>query len=317
MKKLLLNKFPGAAGIIFLFLIIFCFPQFCIAQKIALITRKNVVPYDAFLDGYKYACERSHNKGCKLKVFYLNLQNASEENLVKDVLSYEPDLLVSIGSGALSFSASFFPDIPQIYSMVLNPYSVLKNKKINGIGVSMQVDIKSKLKILKQIMKDIKRIGTVYNPIESSSQIHEAEIAAKEMGLEFYPVPISSSSMAIKANHDVIDRVDAYILFFDRTVLTPAIIEHLFKISFRKKVPVIGVSPKYVKLGSLFSVDCETREIGHEAWRYTKLYLANPGNYHGLKVPECSQKITINSKIADKMNISIPDKILEKCKNVL
>ena len=316
MKKILLNKFAWSAGIFILFIIIFCSPQLCIAQNIALITRENIVPYKIFLDGYIDASKKSDYRDNIIKIFYFDPAKFSEEEFANDVSSFHPGIIVSIGTGALTFSASFFPNVPQIYSMVLNPYTVLKNKKINGMGISMQVDIKSKLKILKQIMKDLKKVGTVYDPVESSIQIGEAEIAAKAMRLEFYSVPIPLSSMAIEAVDNVFENVDAYILFFDKTVLAPAIIEHIFKISFRKKVPVIGISPKYIKTGALFSIDCDIREIGREAWRYTKLYLANPGSYNGLKFPECKQKITINSTIAEKMNISIPDKILEKCKDV-
>lgn len=284
------------------------FPQYCFSAKIAVITRENIVPYATFLEGFQGGFEQRSDKSHILKVFSISPPDVSDSDPVRrEIAAFNPAIIVCIGSGSLNFSVKHFPGTPMIYSMVLHAPRFANHGSKHILGISMEPDILQKLKMIKRIDKNIKQIGTVYNPEESGRDVEAARAVAAKLGLQFEAVPIVSPKAAFNAVEPLMSRLDAFILFFDRTVLTPQTIGQVFTTSFRGNVPVIGLSEKYVRLGALFSIDIDIRKLGRETWDQTVSCLQAASGCSGArKASPDSWGLIINEKIAEKMNLSIP-----------
>lgn len=285
-------------------------PEISYSASIAVITRSDIVPYRTFVDSYKEECRKFGRDRHTLQVFSIDSENADEKNSISTAIAaYKPDIIVCTGTTAVKFARENFQKIPLIYSMVLNPREIQDTGKPGMIGVSMEIDAATKFNVLREIKPDIRKAGTVYDPAESGEQVKEAVAAARKAGIEFLAVPVSSPREAVTAIEKVMAEVDAFMLFLDRTVLTPQTVEALFISSFRSKVPVIGFSEKYVSLGALLSIEVQISDFARETWKYTEECLAVSENCQGKKKATSTGKIVINRKIAEKMGLKIPDSI--------
>jgi putative ABC transport system substrate-binding protein len=196
--------------------------------------------------------------------------------------------------------------------MVLSPRELADTGKPGVLGISMDTDPGPKFEVLRAIKPGVKKVGAVYDPAESGEQVQAAAAAAVKAGLEFEALPVASPGEAPKAVERLMSGVDAFMLFFDRTVMIPQTIEAVFFASFRSNVPVIGFSEKYAALGALFSIEARTRDLAREAWKQTEACLADRENCRGIKQPATTGRLVINKKTADKMGLSIPDSIMAK-----
>jgi len=288
-------------------------PQSVFSSNIAVITRKNIIPYETFLNGFNNSFKKSKISQEKIKEFYFE-PNLNIDDLNEKIVSFKPDLIITVGSGALKYALKQLPDIPIIYSMIINPETIEGIHQKHVSGVSMLASIDDKFVMLKKIIPNVKSVGAVYNPSECGKEVRAAITSAKKVGLELKAVPVPSSKETITAMDNVMASVDAYLLFFDRKVLNQQTFSHLLSLSFRKKIPIIGLSEKYVNLGALFSLDVEINDISSTVLRCAELII-NEGRECSInKTKSLPWELTVNKKIADKMGIIIPDYILQRAK---
>jgi putative ABC transport system substrate-binding protein len=86
--------------------------------------------------------------------------------------------------------------------------------------------------------------------------------------------------------------------------------------SFRNKVPLIGVSDNWVKSGAFYALSWDYTDLGLQcADQAIKLLSGTPVRSIP---PEHPRKVTytINTKIAEHMNIDIPESLLKNAKMV-
>ncbi len=288
-------------------------PSSSYAGRIAVVARSRIIPYEQFVEGYMKAYRESSESRDRCDVFYLSPDKSDSERTARqNIHLYNPDIIIAVGSAALHFTRYYFSQLPVVYSMVLNPYAESASDDSGCLGISMSVSVEEKLKVLKHIKNGITTIGTVYDPDETHVQVQEARNSANRYGYDFVAVPVSSPKEVIPAIDDVMSRADVYMLFFDRTVLSMQSLEHLFTCSFRRSVPVIGLSEKYVQRGALFSLDYDVAMLGKETWRYTVLCMENPDQCSGVKKVSFPVHLNVNRKIADKMNLILPEKLIDE-----
>lgn len=284
------------------------------AGNIAIITRKDILPYETFIEGYNEAYKKSGLKNHTLKVFSTDpLKNFSDENIASEVSSFKPDIIIAVGTNSVKLAELCCPNVPLIYSMVIDSRRIANMKKANQCGIVMESDMDQRLETLLQFKKTAKRIGTVYNSSESEEQFKELQQAARKKNLILDAAPVLSAKDALPAIEAVIGRNDAFMLLFDKSLLVPQVLEYLFSCSFRSKVPVIGLSEKYASLGALFAVEYDIKDLGVDTWKHTAAFLAGADICTGLQKPTASLRLVINKKIAEKMEITMPERLSAKC----
>jgi len=297
------------------YFILFCLaaaPHLCQASNIAVITRNDIIPYTVFLEGYTQAGKSAEQRHA-IKIFEADPRNPdNDKDIAGQVAALKPDILLCIGLHAVTFRQIHFPNITMIYSMVFGTPGQAIQGKAPALELSMNINPGKKIAVLRELHPNIRTIGAVYDPNQAGDQVTEAIREAKKQGLAFDAVSIASSRDAMAAVEAVFSRTDAFMLFFDKTVLTPQVLEAIFTCSFRSKAPVIGLSEKYVNLGALFAIECDVKALGQEAWRSTESCLADREKCSGVKTAQEKGRLVINKKIADKMGLKIPDMAIKE-----
>ncbi len=290
----------------------------CSAETLAVISRIGIVPYDEFIQGFQHKNSLSSPQQYTLQIYYLKpADNDALASIREDIAALRPRLIVSVGLGATQFSASRFSDIPLIYSMTLAPESFKSRSSRQMLAVGMETAIEQRLQMLKKLKPDVKKIGLLYDPQRSEQRIIEMRRSIQSLGMELTAVPVDSPRAAFNAVPGIMRDCDAFYLMFDRTVLNDKVIEHIFTSSFRRKVPVVGLSEKYVRLGALFSLDVDSYSLGMQTFGIAADCLSDRSRCSGFVRPaQSAVKLIINRKIAEKLNISLPEETLLKAHRI-
>lgn len=230
----------------------------------------------------------------------------------------KPALIFAVGIFALQAVAKDPPRIPVVYSMVLNPPSVLKgNTSITG--ASMNVPVEQTFAAFKLLNPAAKRIGTVYNEQNTGFLIEEARAAAKKLDLELVARSVDSERDAIRQIDELAkEKIDVYWGVPDRFTLGPAFFDQLLLFSFRQRVPLMGISKRHADMGALLSLAAESSEdIGSQAGELAKAILAGKS---AVDLPFTSARkveLIVNLKTARKLGIEVPEGVIRQAGSVI
>lgn len=296
-------------GIVFSFLFLIT-PVFSYNYKVAVVTGKNIKPYQNALKGFKKICINSHYS-------YHYLKNKRKEEIIIALKYEKPDLILAIGSSALEIVESKIKDIPIVFCMVLNPDVMFKDDAVENIsGVSMNVSPEAQIMTLKEIFPKIKRIGAVYNPEQTEYLISETKKVCNREGLEFITSAVYSQEEIINAVKKLEDKIDVFWMVPDTTTITPLSVKYMLLFSFRNEIPLLGISDKYVKKGALLALSFDAIDIGRQAGELALRILKEKNPKSSFLIFARALKLFINLKTAKTMGLDIPEEMKERADKI-
>jgi len=224
----------------------------------------------------------------------------------------KPDLIFAIGVWALQATASQKLNLPVVYAMVLNPPSVVRDEVHNITGASMNVPVEQTIRLFKQLGPQIQRVGVVFDRTKTGYLVTRADAAAREARLQLVTREIRSSKEAIGAVDSLQEGgIDALWILPDETVLVPAVVQHMLLLSYRKRIPLLGISESQAQMGALLSLSfASSEDIGRQAGEVANSIL---GGKPPAEVPYTTARrvhLTVNLKAAQKLGMEIPQDVL-------
>ncbi|MFP3953758.1 MAG: ABC transporter substrate-binding protein [Candidatus Acetothermia bacterium] len=171
------------------------------------------------------------------------------------------DYVVTIATPTAIAAAQEIKETPIIVSAVTNlveaglveSFDAYKNPENNGniTGISDQVPVKAQFELIKKMVPDAKRVGTIYNPGEANAVFLNklAKDAADELGLKLVEATASNTAAVNAAAQSLQGRIDAVWISTDNTVVSALPV--VSKITKKEKVPLVVADPTSVFEGSL------------------------------------------------------------------
>ncbi len=281
------------------------------ASEVVAVKSINIKPYNNAIDGFKKAMP-GHIKQYTLK--QKRAGNGKEELLLLTKNS-QIDLIFALGSDALNFAQAEYQNIPIVFSFVLNPDLLMGNDwadtRENIHGISMNIPTTEQLKILKHAAPSVTRVGVVYDPSKTASLITNAKKEAARFGLAIIAKAISSRTEAINAIDSMKGEIDAIWMVPDTTAITMESIKYTLLFSFRNRLPLIGISEKYVKSGALFALSFDSQGIGEQAGTVAMEVLNQTRNSNTSYTRPTKLKLSINIKTAKKIGLNLPGDLIK------
>jgi putative ABC transport system substrate-binding protein len=230
----------------------------------------------------------------------------------------KPELIVAIGIWALQVAARESTDVPVVYAMVLNPPSVIDPKTTNITGASMNVPVDQSIRLFKQLSPLIRRIGVIYNPAKTGYLVQRAQAAARAQGLTLLGREVSSPKQAIAALESMQDSIDALWILPDETTLAPPVVQQMLLVSYRRKIPLLGLSESQVQMGALLSLSFGSGEdIGRQAGEVSNEILSGKAASAIPYTTARQLKLAVNLKAAQKLGLEIPRALLDRADRVI
>jgi ABC-type uncharacterized transport system substrate-binding protein len=126
---------------------------------------------------------------------------------------------------------------------------------------------------------------------------------------------VNSSSDLVNTVNRLVD-TRALLLLPDANLLTAQVMSNVYLYSFRKNVPLLGISEANVKQGSLFALVFDPKAVSRQIGEKVQNILNGVGAGEVPASPPKRYNLYINSNTAQKMGIEIPGEMLRKAKKV-
>jgi putative ABC transport system substrate-binding protein len=230
----------------------------------------------------------------------------------------KPDLILAIGPWAFQITAAQATNIPVVFAMVLNPSSLLPGGFKNVTGASMNVPVETTIRLFKQLGSQIRRVGVLFNRAKTGYLVRRAMQVGREQGLEIIDREIRSPKEAIQALDGLQDEIHALWILPDEIVLTPEVVQYMVLFSYRKKVPLIGLSERQAQMGALLSLSFGSSEdIGRQAAELANSVLEGQTPDRLPFTMARQVKLIVNLKAAEKLGIEIPKSLLGTANSII
>ncbi|MCK5557775.1 MAG: hypothetical protein KAJ01_05330 [Candidatus Hydrogenedentes bacterium] len=279
------------------------------APPVIAIKSKDIRPYDEALDGFQETCSAA------VVTYTLKDGESSEQEVLRDVAKAKPHLIHAIGSPALRFAADNFEETPIVFSVVVDPITVVGERKRLG-GSTLKVPPVAQFEALLEIAPQVKKIGVVYDPSKTAELVKEAVGDAASLGLELVSRRVGSSADVPGAWRELQDNIDAIWMVPDTTAVTDQSFQYMLSISSKRNLPLLAISGKYVSKGALLALTADYRELGRQAGAIANR-VPYGENLDAIRPAAIrSPKLTLNLGTARLIGLNIPKEVIDKAAQV-
>lgn len=276
------------------------------AYEVAVLKSADIRPYEEALQGFRSSC------GCR--VTEIDQPENDLAAISSEDLRSKPDGVLAIGLDALGHLGAL-GELPVVFTMV--PDQKIKTPlKKNVSGVYIGSGPEKYIHSIQELFPSCKRIGLVYDPKNSESFVQEAMSVAESRGINLVIKKAGRPEEVPSLIESMRNRIDLFWMLPDATILSPEATKFLLLFSFQSRVPVFTFSKKYVEMGAVAGLNSSPFEMGVQAAEIMKRAIAVKGSAGPVRAEPKNVSLIINSKVANKMGITIREDLLRKAEHV-
>lgn len=264
-----------------------------------------------------------YKEGENLILDYQNAQGdmSINQSIAQKFANSDYDLFVAITTPTSQALANAIKDKPIVFAAVTDPVKagLLSDLQSPGGNITGTSDItlyEQQLDLLKKIKPTTKTVGIVYNPSETAAQsgLEQVRKFAPNLGLEIITATISTSNDILVAARSIADKVDAFYIIPDNTIVSGQ--DALIKVAVEKKKPLIAYEESGVEKGALATLSTNYAELGKKTGEIILKILEgkNPGDMPVLGVTDAN--LFINTGTAEKIGITFSQDQISKAKQI-
>jgi putative ABC transport system substrate-binding protein len=248
--------------------------------------------------------------------------NINGEGVVNgDVSGASPSIVVTLGVRASLYAVKNLPDIPAVFSMVLDPVtsgivSSLETPGKNASGIMLDIPFDLQFNSLKKALPKIKTIGMLYDAKTQASVKNLAAAAAEKAGLSLDAKPVYTDN-TIKVNLEkILSTDDCLWAQLDARVYNAQTLVDIIKGTIAAKKPFFAFSAQLVKAGALLALERDYADVGRQTGEMVRRVLN--GTAPGTMPVEGPRSVyfAINAKTADAIGAAIASEVKSDSKTV-
>lgn len=275
---------------------------------------------DAARDGVKDAlAEAGYKEGENLKFIYQSAQGnpATAAQIARQFVGEGPDVIVPISTPSALAVASATRDIPVVFTAVSDPVGAqlvkdLKKPGGNVTGLSDMSPVVEHIKLIKEVMPNIKKLGYLYNSGETNSVSLLAALkeAAAAEGIEIVESAATKSAEVQGAARALVGRADAMYLPTDNTIVSA--LESAVGVAEESKLPLFTADTDSVKRGALAALGFNYYDVGKQTGAIVVKILKGekPGDI-AVDIAKGTD-LVINLGAAKKMGVEFPQAVIDR-----
>ena len=208
--------------------------------------------------------------------------------------------------------------IPVVFFAVTDPVSaglldsVTEPSGTTVTGYYVPAPIAELFDFYAEIVPDMGKIGTVYNPSEDNSvvMIEESRAIAEAKGYEWVEVTVTSSADVKSAAESLVGQVDTIVIVQDNTVISA--LEAVLMVGEENQIPVFTMDIDSVERGAIASLASDPYREGQEtAGMIAKILLGGEAGDIAPMRPT-QYDVHVNLGAAERMGITVPQTIVDQ-----
>lgn len=265
--------------------------------------------------------EKGFIDGKNIKIIYRNAQGnlTTATQIANQLVSMQPKVLVAIStpSAQAALNSCTSNNVPLIFSAVTDPIAAklvttLGKRTENIGGATDHLPANVTFKLIKELMKNIKKVGVIYNSgeINSVCMVEELKQVAKELHIELIFATASKTGDVSGAAQSLIDKVEAIFIPTDNTAI--ASISSVNQVAEQAKIPVFTADIGSVLAGAMATRGYDRIAIGRHVGQII-IDILNGKKLSDIPVlRDHPLKTVFNRKTIKKIGFHIPSDILQK-----
>lgn len=197
--------------------------------------------------------------------------NQSKSYLRNSLQNY--NLIITVGTEATAKIMSLQSKVP-VYSVAIPRLSydelrqryateIAKNKHDGFSALYLDQPIARRFDLIQEIIPEIKTVGIVLGPA-TQNYANEFQTIVKRRNLQLQIGNVTQESEIINTLDRVLEKSDVMLGIVDPLVFNRVSARNVLLTAYRWRVPLIGISPSYVKAGALASVYTTPSQIGQQ-----------------------------------------------------
>jgi putative ABC transport system substrate-binding protein len=274
-----------------------------LAVEIAILKSSNISAYEQAIEGFKSTAP----SGAIYAEYDLQGDVEQGRKLARKIRASEASLVVAVGLKAALAAKLEIVDVPIVYMMILDP-SKHNLTAPNMTGTLLEIPADRQFKILRAFLPNLRKLGIMSNS-HNLARLKELAAQAAANSLQLQEFPVDSEKEVPQQLRSLLSASDALWLVPDSTVLTNESIGFIIETSLAKRVPIIGFSPEFTRLGALLSLSVSYGEVGRETGVLAKRILDGDRKVPAKPIPIERLKITVNLKTARFLGIEFPKEV--------
>ncbi len=288
-------------------------PNIAWAEKVLhvlILANSNDEPYLQAIAGFKEQLSKMQN--VKYTDIFVTQNENPDKMLASEIKNTKPDLIYSLGGESTETALQNTSTIPIVSTMILKKFSYKDASNITGVYLNYPLTIQ--FQWLKKFFPEQRKIAIFFNPEENDATIQEAKKIAAQEALELFAIPVQNPKELPYALDQLRSNIEIIMAIPDDVAMSSKTAKEVLLASFRNRVPLIGLSDNWVKSGALYALSWDYDDLGRQcAIQSDKL--ARGASIQSVPV-EYPRKSTysINTKIAEHMNMDIPQALLKNAK---
>jgi putative ABC transport system substrate-binding protein len=282
------------------------------AQEIAILKSADIAAYSQAVAAFKDTMDPS--------VVYTeyNLRGDAQEGrkFARRIRASDASLVLAVGLKAALAAKLELVDVPVIFCMVLDPVRY-ELKAPNMTGILLEIPIERHLSTIRQALPAVRRIGVLFDPGKSQSLVDETRRQARVQGFELVAKSVASDKDVAAAAHGLTSQIDLLWLIPDSTVLSEGSLRFLMDLALEHNIPSVGFSSEFVRSGALLALSVSYLDTGRQAAQVARKFLNGEGSdLSGRLLAPNQTRITVNSKTARYLGLTIPPEIIRQAESI-
>jgi putative tryptophan/tyrosine transport system substrate-binding protein len=234
--------------------------------KVTAIVSRALGPYQEAMAGF--------GQSGAFQVLEINLEGDAQkgQRVLGELSPATCDLLVPCGTEALVLLKDRWPNVPVVYTMVLEPPAFAGGR---SSGVLMQIPLNEQIARLPKLFPGAKKIGVIYNPFYTKKTITQARDLVSGYGLTLIAIAIEKPEEVGMALTNLKGaEVDVVWSVIDPTMSQPAVMAEVIQYTLAHKLPFVAMASYQVKAGALACFGVDYRDIGLQTAELAKWTLS-------------------------------------------
>ena len=189
-----------------------------------------------------------------------------------------PQLIIAVGSSAytgLAESELRAPLLATLLPRVIYERHVERAARQGRITSAVFLDQPPSrlLDLLRLALPERRRIGVIFGP-ESRQWAPSLRSAIAERGMVLTSAETAAGRSLFPALQDLIDDSDLLLALPDPYVFNSLTVQNILTATYRRRIPLIGYSPAYIKAGALLAIYSTPAQVGAQAGEIARAVLA-------------------------------------------
>ncbi|MDP2806244.1 MAG: ABC transporter substrate binding protein, partial [Gallionellaceae bacterium] len=235
-------------------------------------------------------------------------QNTGFKITQANVLSPETDFVVAVGAKSVAVAANSRAPILAVlvskagFEKSLHEVAVQRDKKtISAIYIDQP--IKRQLGFIAAALPEVKKIGVMFSAV--SSDIVNLRKAVVGTRFSLIESQLASSEALHRQLSWLLDESEVLLVTPDAQVYNPTTLRNILIDSYQHNVPMVGISPSYVRAGALGAVFTTPEQFALQAVSIVR-HFSVEGHLVAPQYPT-QFELMFNTQVARSMNIRLKE----------